>query len=138
MPALNLDAAFVHMNLGDERGNAAYTGIDPYFDDLFLMSAQRRFLSVEKIVSTDELIAATSPQTQVINRMMVDKVVEAPGGAHFTIGAADYGRDEKFQRHYAEAARSDETWAEFKATYLSGSEDDYQAAVKAFGAEAQA
>ncbi|QZA07376.1 acyl CoA--acetate/3-ketoacid CoA transferase subunit alpha [Mycolicibacter heraklionensis] len=136
MPALNLDAAFVHMNLGDERGNAAYTGIDPYFDDLFLMSAQRRFLSVEKIVPTEELIASTSPQTQVINRMMVDKVVEAPNGAHFTIGAADYGRDEKFQRHYAEAAKSDETWAEFKATYLSGSEDDYQAAVKAFGAEA--
>lgn len=138
MPALNLDAAFVHMNLGDARGNAAYTGIDPYFDDLFLMSAQRRFLSVEKIVPTEELIAATSPQTQVINRMMVDKVVEAPGGAHFTIGAADYGRDEKFQRHYAEAAKSDETWAEFTATYLSGSEDDYQAAVKKFGAEAQA
>ncbi|OBK88488.1 cholesterol ring-cleaving hydrolase subunit IpdA [Mycolicibacter sinensis] len=138
MPALNLDAAFVHMNLGDERGNAAYTGIDPYFDDLFLMSAQRRFLSVEKIVPTEELIAATSPQTQVINRMMVDKVVEAPNGAHFTIGAADYGRDEKFQRHYAEAAKSDETWAEFTATYLSGSEDDYQAAVKKFGAEAQA
>lgn len=138
MPALNLDAAFVHMNLGDERGNAAYTGIDPYFDDLFLMSAQRRFLSVEKIVPTEELIATTSPQTQIINRMMVDKVVEAPGGAHFTTGAADYGRDEKFQRHYAEAARSDETWAQFRATYLSGSEDDYQAAVKAFGAEAQA
>lgn len=138
MPALNLDAAFVHMNLGDARGNAAYTGIDPYFDDLFLMSAQRRFLSVEKIVSTEELVATTSPQTQIINRMMVDKVVEAPGGAHFTIGAADYGRDEKFQRHYAEAAKSDETWAEFKATYLSGSEDDYQAAVKKFGAEAQA
>ena len=39
MPALNLDAAFVHLNLGDVRGNAAYTGIDPYFDDLFLMAA---------------------------------------------------------------------------------------------------
>lgn len=135
MPALNLDAAFVHMNLGDERGNAAYTGIDPYFDDLFLMSARRRFLSVEKIVPTDELVATTSPQTQIINRMMVDKVVEAPGGAHFTIGAADYGRDEKFQRHYAEAAKSDEAWAEFTATYLSGSEDDYQAAVKKFGSD---
>lgn len=138
MPALNLDAAFVHMNLGDERGNAAYTGIDPYFDDLFLMSAQRRFLSVEKIVPTEELIGTTSPQTQVINRMMVDKIVAAANGAHFTTATADYGRDEKFQRHYAEAAKSDETWAEFKATYLSGSEDDYQAAVKAFGAEAQA
>ena len=39
MPALNLDAAFVHLNLGDAQGNAAYTGIDPYFDDLFLMAA---------------------------------------------------------------------------------------------------
>ena len=50
MPALTLDAAFVHLNLGDAQGNAAYTGIDPYFDDLFLMAAQRRFLSVEKVV----------------------------------------------------------------------------------------
>ena len=41
MPALNLDAAFVHLNLGDVRGNAAYTGIDPYFDDLFLMAAEQ-------------------------------------------------------------------------------------------------
>lgn len=138
MPALNLDAAFVHLNIGDERGNAAYTGIDPYFDDLFLMSAQRRFLSVEKVVSTAELMAASTPQTQIVNRMMVDHVVEAPGGAHFTLATADYGRDEKFQRHYAEAARSDETWAQFVTTYLSGGEDDYQAAVQKFAEEAQA
>ena len=136
MPALNLDAAFVHLNLGDARGNAAYTGIDPYFDDLFLMAAQRRFLSVEKIVSTEELIAATIPQTQIVNRMMVDHVVEAPNGAHFTLATADYGRDEKFQRHYAEAAKTDETWADFKATYLAGSEADYQAAVAKFGEDA--
>ena len=44
MPALRLDAAFVHLNLGDAQGNAAYTGIDPYFDDLFLMAADRRYL----------------------------------------------------------------------------------------------
>ncbi|CPZ95324.1 CoA-transferase subunit alpha [Mycobacteroides abscessus] len=69
--------------------------------------------------------------------MMVDKVVEAPGGAHFTIGAADYGRDEKFQRHYAEAAGDPEAWQKFVDTYLSGSEEDYQAAVKRFK-EAQA
>lgn len=132
MPALNLDAAFVHMNVGDERGNAAYTGIDPYFDDLFLMSATRRFLSVEKVVSTEELVKSTVPQQQLINRMMVDVVVEAPNGAHFTTNEPDYRRDEKFQRHYAEAAASDETWAEFVKTYLSGSEEDYQAAVREF------
>jgi glutaconate CoA-transferase, subunit A len=132
MPALNLDAAFVHQNLGDAQGNAAYTGIDPYFDDLFLMSAEKRFLSVEKVVSTEELVAAVPPQALLINRMMVDAVVEAPNGAHFTVNEPDYRRDEKFQRHYAEAAGSDETWAEFVKTYLSGSEADYQAAVRKF------
>ena len=136
MPALNLDAAFVHMNLGDVKGNAAYTGIDPYFDDLFLMSAKRRHLSVEKIVSTEELVKSVVPQQQVINRMMVDTVVEAPNGAHFTTNEPDHRRDEKFQRHYAEAAGSEETWAEFVKTYLSGTEADYQAAVRKFAEEA--
>ncbi len=132
MPALNLDAAFVHLNLGDATGNAAYTGVDPYFDDLYCLAAERRYLSVEKIVSTEELVKAVPLQSLLLNRMMVDKVVEAPGGAHFTIGAADYGRDEKFQRHYAEAAGDPETWQTFVDTYLSGSEEDYQAAVKRF------
>lgn len=134
MPALRLDAAFVHLNLGDARGNAAYTGIDPYFDDLFLMAADRRFLSVEKVVSTDELVQSVPLQALLVNRMMVDTVVEAPGGAHFTTAAPDYGRDEKFQRHYAEAAGSEEGWQQFVATYLAGSEEDYQQAVQAFAA----
>src|SRR5258707_12272014 len=132
MPALTLDAAFVHMNLGDAQGNAAYTGIDPYFDDLFLMAAEKRFLSVERVVPTDELVKAVPPQALLINRMMVDSVVEAPNGAHFTTAAPDYGRDEKFQRHYAEAAASDETWQQFGQTFLSGTEADYQAAVRKF------
>ena len=137
MPALTLDAAFVHLNLGDAQGNAAYTGIDPYFDDLFLMAAQRRYLSVERVVPTEELVKAVPPQALLINRMMVDSVVEAPNGAHFTTAEPDYRRDEKFQRHYAEAAASDESWQQFAATYLSGSEADYQAAVRKFSESAK-
>lgn len=133
MPALNLDAALVHLNVGDKAGNAAYTGIDPYFDDLFLMSAKKRVMSVDRVVSTDELVKSVPPQALLVNRMMVDTVVEAPDGAHFTTAEPDYPRDEKFQRHYAEAAGSDEAWAEFSKTYLSGSEADYQAAVRKFG-----
>jgi glutaconate CoA-transferase subunit A len=136
MPALSLDTAFIHMNLGDAQGNAAYTGIDPYFDDLYLMAAKRRHLSVEQVVATDELVKAVPPQALLINRMMVDSVVEAPNGAHFTTAAPDYGRDEKFQRHYAQAASDDETWKQFVQTYLSGSEADYQAAVRKFSEEA--
>ena len=135
MPALRLDAAFAHLNLGDKHGNAAYTGIDPYFDDLFLMAADRRFLSVEKVVPTDDLVNAVPPQALLVNRMMVDHVVEAPGGAHFTTALPDYGRDETFQRHYAQAAADDASWADFVATYLSGGEADYQAAVRRFSAD---
>jgi len=54
-------------------GNAAYTGIDPYFDDLFLMAAERRYLSVDRVVSTDELVKAVPPQALLVNRMMVDQ-----------------------------------------------------------------
>ena len=136
MPALRLDAAFVHLNLGDKRGNAAYTGIDPYFDDLFLMAADRRYLSVERVVPTEELIKAVPPQALLVNRMMVDRVVEAPNGAHFTTAEPDYRRDEKFQRHYAQSAAEEATWEEFTNTYLSGDEADYQAAVRRFAAEA--
>lgn len=132
MPALRLDAAFVHLNVGDRYGNAAYTGIDPYFDDLFLMAADRRFLSVERVVSTEELIDAVVPQALLVNRMMVDHVVEAPGGAHFTTAAPDYDRDEAFQRHYAQAAADEASWEKFVETYLSGDEADYQAAVRQF------
>ncbi|MEI8083873.1 MAG: cholesterol ring-cleaving hydrolase subunit IpdA [Actinomycetes bacterium] len=132
MPALRLDAAFVHLNLGDRNGNAAYTGIDPYFDDLFLMAADRRHLSVERVVPTAELVKSVAPQALLVNRMMVDTVVEAPGGAHFTTAEPDYGRDEKFQRHYAQAAAEKETWSQFVDTYLSGGESDYQAAVRRF------
>ena len=136
MPALRLDAAFVHLNVGDKHGNAAYTGIDPYFDDLFLMAADRRFLSVERVVATDELIKSVPPQALLVNRMMVDHVIEAPGGAHFTTAEPDYGRDEKFQQHYAKAAAEEDTWAQFVDTYLSGSEADYQAAVRRFTTDA--
>ena len=132
MPALRLDAAFVHMNIGDMRGNAAYTGIDPYFDDLFLMAADKRYLSVERVLPTDDLVKAVPPQALLVNRMMVDHVVEAPGGAHFTTAASDYGRDETFQRHYAQAAASEDAWQLFSRTYLSGNESDYQAAVRKF------
>ncbi|MFV0496251.1 cholesterol ring-cleaving hydrolase subunit IpdA [Mycobacterium sp.] len=135
MPALRLDVAFAHLNIGDVHGNAAYTGIDPYFDDLFLMAANKRFLSVERIASTDDLVESVPPQALLVNRMMVDGVVEAPNGAHFTTAAPDYNRDEKFQQHYAKAAASEESWDQFRRTYLDGGEDDYQAAVRAFERE---
>lgn len=118
MPALRLDAALIHMNRGDERGNGIYLGADPYFDDLLCMAADRAFMSVEKVVPTSELSGIAPPQRMLISRMMVQGVVEAPRGAHFTSCEGDYGRDEAFQKSYAAAARSDELWQEFYGEWL--------------------
>ncbi|MFD4367368.1 cholesterol ring-cleaving hydrolase subunit IpdA [Rhodococcus sp. NPDC058521] len=137
MPALNLDAALVHLNIGDKHGNAGYTGVDPYFDDLYCAAAEKRYVSVERVVETEELVKTVPLPNLILNRMMVDGVVEAPNGAHFTLAGDSYGRDEKFQRHYAESAKDPESWQKFVDTYLSGGEDDYQAAATKFGQENQ-
>ena len=45
----------IHMHRGDRGGNGQYLGVDPYFDDLFCMAAEKhRFMSVERIVETDD------------------------------------------------------------------------------------
>ncbi|WP_191094083.1 CoA transferase subunit A [Nocardia colli] len=136
MPALNLDAALVHLNIGDRHGNAAYTGVDPYFDDLYCLAAERRYVSVERIVETDELVKTVPLQSLLLNRMMIDGVVEAPNGAHFTLAGDSYGRDEKFQKHYVQSAKTPEAWQQFADKYLAVSEDEYQAAVREFAQEA--
>jgi glutaconate CoA-transferase subunit A len=132
MPALELDVALIHMNRGDARGNGQFLGPDPFFDDLFCMAARRRFMSCEKIVATDELLREGSVHTLKINRMMIDGVVSAPGGAHFTECPPDYGRDEAFQKEYAATAKDPDAWQAFKARYLEvASEREYQEAVGA-------
>lgn len=132
MPPLTLDVALVHLNAADQLGNAQYLGPDAYFDDLFCMAAKESYVSCERIVPTEELTATAPVQSLLLSRMFVTGVVESPGSAHFTSCAPDYGRDESFQRHYVASAREPAAWAEFERRFLSGSEDDYQAAVRAF------
>ena len=130
MPALDLDVALIHMHRGDQGGTGQCLGVDPYFDDLMCMAARKRFMSVEKIVDTDEFLRAGPPQSIRINRLMTDGVVETPNGAHFTECVPDYPRDEAFQREYAASAKSEEAWFEFRAKYIDVTEDEYQAAVR--------
>lgn len=132
MPALKLDVALIHVNRSDAQGNAQYLGPDPYFDDLFAMAADKCLLSAERIVPTSELLAEGPPQSLLLSRMYVDKVVEAPNGAHFTSCTPDYERDEAFQRHYAKSARDPEAWQAFVDTFLRGDESSYHEAVRAF------
>lgn len=123
VPALHLDAALVHYNVADRRGNAAFTGPDQYFDDLMLeaTTAGGRFVSVERIVDTAELKGLAGCEHRLrINRMMVDGVVEAPGGAHPTSCVPDYGVDEAAVAAYAASAKADGGWAGWRAEWVDG------------------
>lgn len=131
VPALRMDAAFVHLNRADRLGNGQYLGPDPYFDDLFCEAADTAYISCEEIV--DGFGSDTSPQSLLVGRHSVTGVVEAPNGAHFTSCAPSYTRDEPFQKLYATTP-----WPEFAERFLSGkSEDDYQQAVRAWHEEQQ-
>ena len=120
MPALPLDAALVHLNRADARGNGQFLGPDLYFDDLFLGAAVpgRRFLSCERVVATEDLLKEGGVHTLKINRSLVDGVIEAPRGAHFTSCVPDYDRNEELQKQYAAAARSPEAWSAFFAEHV--------------------
>ena len=134
VPALRLDVALVHLNRADARGNGQCLGPDPYFDDRFCEAAAEAYLSCERVVATAEF-AAGGPRTLLVRRHAVTGVIEAPGGAHFTSCAPDYGRDEAFQTAYAKAAADPGAWREFTERFLSGDERRYRAAVAAFGRE---
>ena len=131
MPAIELDIAFIHMNRGDVRGNGQYLGPDPYFDDMFCRAAKRSFMTVEKIMKTEDMANEGPLQSRIINRTMIDGVIEAPGGAHFTECPPDYGRDEGFQKAYAATAKDEDAWLQFKKDYLDlENEAEYQARVR--------
>jgi glutaconate CoA-transferase subunit A len=129
VPALELDAAICHLNRADERGNASFLGPDLYFDDLMLRAARgHRYLSVERVVDTPDLLSEAGTELRLrIPRMLVDGVVERPGGAAFTSCVPDYERDEQLQKEYAASAKSAEAWEAFRREWVDVSEDEFQA-----------
>ena len=118
MPALRLDAALVHANRADERGNGQILGPDPFFDDLFCLAADRRFLSCDRVVVTEALLDEGSAHTLVLDRSMVDGVVEIPYGAHPTSSAPDYGIDVEHLARYSAAAEAEDGWGKYRRQFV--------------------
>lgn len=135
MTGLRTDVSLIHLNRADAAGNGQYLGADPYFDDLFAQAADKTFMSVEKVVPTAELTATAPVQSLLVSRLFVDGVIETPAGAHFTSCEPDYGRDEAFQRAYADSGQGPAAWQAFHDRFLAVSETDYQAAVAAVANE---
>lgn len=138
VPPLRLDAALVHANLADPAGNAALTGPDQFFDDLFCQAADAAYVSAERVVPTADLLKeAGCVHTLVLHRHLTRGVIEAPRGAHFTECLPEHGRDERFQRAYTAAAADPVAWDAFVERFLRhGDESSYQQAVDNFHEEA--
>ncbi|HWU31549.1 MAG TPA: acyl CoA--acetate/3-ketoacid CoA transferase subunit alpha, partial [Marmoricola sp.] len=130
-----MDVSLIHLNRADRFGNGQYLGPDPYFDDMFAMASDKTLMSVERIVETADLTADAPHQSLLVSRLYVNGVIETPNGAHFTTCEPDYGRDEKFQKHYAVSAATDESWETFEQRFLRGDEASYHRAVATFHAE---
>jgi glutaconate CoA-transferase, subunit A len=135
MPALRLDAALIHVSRADQHGSGQILGPDPFFDELFLGAADRRFMTTERVIATDQFTSEGPLPTMCISRLLTDGVVETPGGAHFTACVPDYSRDEAFQKTYVAAAGDPDAWAGFEQRYLQVDETGYRTATEQFAAE---
>ena len=120
VPAINLDAALIHVHRADTAGNGIILGPDPYFDALYAKAAKSTYMSCERLVDTDQLFTETTYQSESIARLHVHGVIEALNGASFTECPPDYGRDEALQRLYAKGAKDEAAWAEFEARFFGG------------------
>ena len=126
MPALNLDIAFLHVNVADRLGNTLVTGPDPYFDHLYARAAKQCFVSCERL---EERLSLDAQQARfnTFERYLVTGVVHAPFGAHPTSCPSDYGWDLSHLKRYSASAAQDGGWAAYVAEFVTPGESAYQA-----------
>ncbi|MFJ4387794.1 CoA transferase subunit A [Pseudomonas sp. NPDC089407] len=124
MPALNLDVAFVHVNVADRLGNTLVTGPDPYFDHLFARAAQQCFVSCETLHERLEL-SAEQARSNTFERYLVSGVIHAPFGAHPTSCPPAYGWDFKHLKEYAASAAEAGGWQAYIDAFVAPGELAY-------------
>jgi glutaconate CoA-transferase subunit A len=125
MPALRLDAAFVHVNAADRLGNGVITAPDPFFDEWFCRAADQAFVTTDRLVSTADLGGMPGMRHHLVERSCVTGVAHVPFGAHPTSSGPDYGFDFKHLKDYNEAA-----FADWRGRFVDlPSHDAYLAAV---------
>lgn len=125
MPALKLDAAIIHVNRSDWRGNVHLFGADTYYDEWFAKAAAKTYVSCEELVDKIEDHYPNDAQLNVFERCFVSGVVHAPYGAHPSSMPPAYGWDMKAFKAYADAAREPGDWAAVADRFVGSSEEAY-------------
>jgi glutaconate CoA-transferase subunit A len=115
VPAIQPDIVLLHAQRGDELGNIQFDGA-PFFDPFLAQAGKRVIVSVDEIVSTDE-IRRTSHLTK-IPAPFVSAVVELPHGAHPTASASRYDIDRGHLVEYVTASRDVESYGDYLKHYV--------------------
>jgi glutaconate CoA-transferase subunit A len=129
MPALNLDAALIHVDRADRFGNTQTLGPDPYFDAHYARAAKRCYVSCETLVDRLDLAYPEDARLNQFERYFVTGVVHLPGGAHPTSNPPAYGWDLEHFKRYTSAAGEEDGWTRYAAEFIEPGEAGYQAKV---------
>jgi len=125
MPSITLDAALLHVQRADRRGNIQAFGPDLYYDEWFARAAAATYVSAEELVDRIETDHAADAGTSFIERMFVQGVIAAPFGAHPTSLPPSYGWDMAHFRDYVASAGEDGGWARYRSTVIGDDEAGY-------------
>jgi len=101
VPAIKLDAAIVHAQKADGKGNVLFEGIVGVQKQAVL-AAKRSIVTVEEIVDT---LAPHSPNAVILPGWTVSAVVHVAGGAHPSYAQGYYKRDNAFYKRWDAISR---------------------------------
>ena len=125
MPALKLDAALLHVNRSDHRGNVQLLGPDAYYDEWFAKAASKTYLSCEELVDKMEDHYPDDAHANIFERCFVTGVTEIAGGAHPASMPPLYGPDMKAFKAYAGAAKDPGDWSAVATQFVGPDEAAY-------------
>jgi len=125
VPALRPGVALLHAPIGDRYGNLHLE--QPYvLDERFASTSALVIVTVDELVSTDEVIAAGV----TIPAHLVAAVAEVPYGAHPASCYPRYAYDRVHLREYLTASQSGpDDLEKYLASYVGESEESYRVAV---------
>lgn len=126
MPALELDAALVHVDRADARGVCQIEGPDHYMDDLFVRAAKQTFVSCDELVESAHFHAnPQAARTVFWERNLTDGVVHVPGGAHPSSCAPLYGFDVPHFQRYNASVQEEDGWQRYYDEFIRDGEAAY-------------
>lgn len=132
VPAVNPDAALIHVHQSDEYGNARVFGpsVTPYET---AAASKRVILCAEEIIEEDDI--RNHPHLTTIPSYMVDAVVKAPFAAHPGPCPGRYVADSKHMREFFTAQESEEAMGKYCEKYVYSVNSHMEYLDKRVGAE---